>query len=205
MTPAEDRVRIFCAVFPPPEASAPVAHAIETLRRPGDGVAWVRPATLHFTLRFLGEIAAERVDAVSRAASMAARDVVPFRARMGPTGMFPNEKRPRILWLGLDEGGQRMRALAARLDEALGHAGFGPADQPFSPHLTLGRVRDDVQAHDAIAAFTQAAFPKESFDVEELVVVRSTLDPRGARYEPVARIRLEPLGPAQAAGPSSSR
>jgi 2'-5' RNA ligase len=181
--------RSFLAVFPPPPVVARVAAAVDALRRQGDGVGWVRPENIHYTLRFLGDLDAAGLAAAGRAGATAARAIAPFRITLGGTGTFPNGKRPRVLWLGAREGAAELSSLAAALEEALAFEGLGRADKPFAPHLTLGRVRD--AGDPAIPArFGAGKFPAESFDVREIVLVKSTLDPRGARYEPLERYAL---------------
>jgi len=186
-----DTTRTFIAVFPPSAVTARIASALDALRAPGDGVSWVRSTNLHFTLRFLGDLPPDDVEAARRAASQAARGTEPFRLVFGAQGMFPNSIQPRVLWLGVQDGADALVALATRLEVALGDERFPPADKPFSPHLTLGRVRDRADAGSVGRRLAVAEFPAgESFEVRDLVVVRSTLAAGGSRYEPIARYSL---------------
>ena len=186
-----DTTRTFVAVFPSADVASRISSALDSLRRPGDGVSWVRSANLHYTLRFLGDLPADDVEAARRAASLAARGTAPFRLVLGAQGMFPNSIQPRVLWLGALGGADDLVALATRLEVALGDERFPPADKPFSPHLTLGRVRDRADAGAVGLRFAAAEFPEgESFEVGDLVVVRSTLAAGGSRYEAIARYSL---------------
>ncbi|MEP7028030.1 MAG: RNA 2',3'-cyclic phosphodiesterase [Candidatus Eisenbacteria bacterium] len=187
-----DTTRTFVAVFPPADVVARIATAIDALRRPGDGVGWVHTPNLHYTLRFLGDLEPERLAAARRAAARAAGECSPFSVRLGAPGLFPDARRPRVLWLGAAEGEGPLTRLAAHLEAALAADGFAPADKPFAPHLTLGRVRDAADGAAVARRFTDAPPPDALFEVRELVVVKSTLDPRGARYEPLARLELGP-------------
>ena len=95
-----------------------------------------------------------------------------------------------MLWLGASEGAQALTGLARVLETALLNEGFGRADKPFAPHLTLGRVRNTADGPKVAARVLAAKVPADAFEVRELIVVRSTHDPRGALYEPLAAVAL---------------
>ncbi len=198
-------MRVFFAVFPPPDVVEALARTVESIRRPGDSVSWVKAANIHYTLRFLGELGDSRVAAAGRAGEAAVVGLARFALRLGAPGLFPNPLRPRVLWLGTSEGGDALRLLARSLDEALRREGFAPPDKPFAPHLTLGRVREGGRAHEpgrthepggtresgqagaAAHAFCAATFPSLAFEVAALALIHSTLDPRGSIYAPIGR------------------
>ena len=182
--------RTFLGVFPPPGVVERVADALEQVRQAGDGVGWVKSANVHYTLRFLGDLEPAGVEAAVRAAQRAAAATKRFRIALGAPGVFPDARRPRVLWLGASEGAQALTGLARVLETALMTENFGRADKPFAPHLTLGRVRDTADGAKVSARFLAGVFPRDGFEVGELVVVRSTLDPRGAVYEPIERAAL---------------
>ena len=135
-------MRLFLAVFPPPGVQRAAYAAIEALRRPGDGVSWVKPENLHYTMRFLGEVGEDGARRAADAATESAAKSRRFDAALGPLGAFPSARRARVIWVGMSEGAEALVALARDLDRALEKRGFGGADKPFSAHLTLGRVRD---------------------------------------------------------------
>lgn len=174
-------MRIFLAVFPPPAVQAAAAAAIEGLRRPHDGVSWVKPDNLHYTLRFLGEIGADGLGRAGQAAHEAARKSRAFDAALGALGAFPNPRRARVIWAGMSEGAAPLEALARDLETELERRGFEREGRGFSAHLTLGRVREP--GHDwtsDLAGATVAAGAR--FVVDRLLVVESQLDPRGSIY-----------------------
>jgi 2'-5' RNA ligase len=179
--------RLFLAVVPPPEAQAAAARACEALRAPGDRASWVKRENLHYTLRFLGELGADGARRATEAAREAASDHAPFEAALGAFGCFPNVHKARVLWIGLSEGEAPMRALAASLDAALHRRGFDGADKPFAPHLTVARHRD---AADWTAKLAVAPTLEARFAVDRLVLVKSTLSPRGSIYEVTGEAKL---------------
>lgn len=196
MTGSEARerglMRIFVAVFPPAEVQSRAASVIERIRAEGDGVSWVKADNLHFTIRFLGDLGESGAGRAAAAVREAAAAMPAFRAALGPPGAFPGPRKARVLWLGLSAGAEQLVELARAVERGLEDAGFGRADRPFKPHLTIGRVRDRErdwsQALDAAAA--DGGGPA-GFDVDRVVVVQSTLSPKGSVY----RVRDEaPLG-----------
>jgi RNA 2',3'-cyclic 3'-phosphodiesterase len=181
-------MRIFVAAFPSPEAQQAAFGVIGRLRRAGDGVSWVRRESLHYTLRFMGELEEDALTRVIEAASEAAGGLAPFAARLGGLGAYPDARHARVLWLGLSEGADLLVALAQALERALVARGFAAAERPFSPHLTLGRPRRGGEDWSArLAAGAVEAEPGHSFTVDRVRVVHSTLSPGGSIY----RVRAE--------------
>ncbi len=184
-------MRIFLAVFPSAEAQEAAARVIERLRRPGDGVSWVKRENLHYTVRFMGELGESGLARVTEAARAGAVGHPRFEAALGATGAFPNPRRARVLWLGLTEGGEALVSLARAVEQALRGRGFDRADHAFTSHLTLGRVRQrDQDWSERLAAVS--AEPTARFMVDRVLVVQSTLSPRGSIYQVRAEAGLAP-------------
>jgi len=184
-------MRLFIAVFPPPQARALARQAGAGLRRAepaGARVSWVKEENLHYTMRFLGELGEDGARRIGEAALTAAAARRAFDAQLGAPGAFPNARRARVLWLGLSHGAEALVALAQALDRALAPRGFAAPDHPFSAHLTLGRVREPAADWSAALARAQPPEgPEARFRVERLTVVESTLSPQGSIYN----VRLE--------------
>ncbi len=183
-------MRLFVAVFPPAEVAERLAEWIEATREPGDGVSWVRPENLHYTLRFLGEVEESRAAAVLRAAQEAVRGARPFPLVLGEAGAFPDFRRPRVLWIGTRQGATDLETVARSLEEALARERFGRAEKPFRTHLTLGRVRQESRAARALERL-RASRVNGEFVVDRLAVVHSTLRPAGSEYRVLGEARLE--------------
>jgi 2'-5' RNA ligase len=186
---ARGRMRIFLAVFPSAEAQRAVHAAAEVLKRPGDGVSWVKRENLHYTLRFMGDLGADGLSRVTEAAEEAAKSGAPFAAALGALGAFPGARRARVLWVGMTEGDERLTAVARALEAALARRGFDRADHPFSAHLTIGRVREPrADWTERLAAVRVEPAPR--FTVDRLCVVESRLSPHGSTYTVVHEARL---------------
>ncbi|HEX2202658.1 MAG TPA: RNA 2',3'-cyclic phosphodiesterase [Longimicrobium sp.] len=146
----------------------------------------VPPANWHLTLRFLGQTSAEQhrrlVDPLRGA------DLGPaFELAFGGLGAFPRPARATVLWVGVSEGADAVKALAARMEAAARAAGFAPEPKPFSPHLTVSRLRDPADLRGAIA---EAPPFDGRMRMEEVVLFRSHLGGGAPRYEAVERFGL---------------
>lgn len=165
--------------------------AIERLRSVGRDVAWVSSANLHLTLKFLGNVAEERLGAIAGALEGSAARVHAFDADFVGLGAFPSLTRPRVVWAGVTEGADATVELAGRVDEALTTLGFAREERTFSPHVTLGRVRQprrDPSLTEALGAAAGARFGR--IGVTRVSLMRSELSPRGARHSELASMSL---------------
>jgi 2'-5' RNA ligase len=187
--------RLFVALEPPEPVRRRLGALAEDLRRgagrAGDEVRWVPPANVHLTLQFLGAVPEERVAAVEAALGEAAAEARPLSLSVRGVGGFPNARRPRVVWAGLEGDVAPLAALVAGLGARLGKLGFPPEDRPFSPHLTLGRARDGRGAPGLGGALARAGQAEPApWRASEVVLFESHLSPRGPRYEAIARVAL---------------
>jgi RNA 2',3'-cyclic 3'-phosphodiesterase len=177
-------VRLFLAVFPSPATRALAAHVIDGLRKPGDGVSWVKEDNLHYTMRFIGEVGEDGASRVAQAADEAAAGVPAFDAVLGDLGAFPGVRKARVIWVGLSTGGDALKHLAERLATALDKRGWERERQKFQAHLTLGRVREPDRDWGPVfaSAPTLSGERDARFRVSGLQVVVSQLNPKGSIY-----------------------
>jgi 2'-5' RNA ligase len=147
---------------------------------------WSRPEGRHLTLKFLGEVADERVGAVGEAVAEAASRHAGFDAAFADLGGFPTLRRPRVLWIGIGEGADALGALAADVEASLQRLGFPGEDRPFRGHFTLARFAEPR----IVQRMPVVAVPVDPFRVEELILFRSQLHPKGARYTALERFPL---------------
>ncbi|MEW6517126.1 MAG: RNA 2',3'-cyclic phosphodiesterase [candidate division FCPU426 bacterium] len=190
-------VRIFIAVALEEAVRRQVEAAISRLRPLAPGLRWVRPENLHFTMAFMGEIPAERVDTVAAAGRAAASGQQPFVMRLGGLGVFPGRGQARVLWLGLETGQEALSRLQTALAAGLRQAGFELEQREFAPHLTLARVPQDAKAWNPTAVLAQAPALGAEQTVNSLHVMRSQLTPAGAVY---SVLHTCPLGKRNEAG-----
>jgi len=188
-------LRLFVAVDLPGQVREALARLQGGLRSHDlSNLRWVRPQGIHLTLKFLGETPAGRVAAITEALAGAIRGRRRSRLALGALGTFGGRRRPRVLWLDITGDIEHMRELQAAVEEALVEVGFPPEERDFSPHLTLARVPQPGRpgtAERIAQALESVVPPRSEFDVREVVLMRSTLQPGGAVYERLAAFPLE--------------
>lgn len=149
---------------------------------------------MHLTLAFIGHVPETRAgDARTALDSLAGAG--PVDARLGPLGAFPNARRPRVVWAGMAEGGEAVRARALRVREALQAREVPFDDAPPVAHLTIARLRDRATTAERAAlgeavSRLAAAVPELRFAIREAVLFESRLSPRGPSYLAVGRVPL---------------
>jgi 2'-5' RNA ligase len=185
--------RLFCAVALPEDVRAAAAAHGARLREafPRVRTSWERPEKMHLTLKFVGEVERERAVELSGAAARAAGTATSFDLSVGGTGTFPPHGQPRVLWLGVEDTGGGLALLQRQLEDACAAAGFPREARPFSPHLTLARVREPRDARELAASHRETNFAARTFNVDEILVIRSELGPGGSRYTTISRHQLQ--------------
>ena len=144
---------------------------------------------LHLTLKFLGSVPEASIEPVTGALRDASLGMSPFEACIRGLDAFPSAGRPRVLWAGVTDGAAQMTELAGRVDTTLSALGFAREERPFSPHITLGRMRRpgrDPALTDALGRGATREFGR--MRVPSVSLMRSELSPRGARYTGLATV-----------------
>ena len=136
-------IRAFIAIDIPVDVRAAFSEAQARLKRAHTGVkvSWTKIENLHLTLQFLGYVEEPAIDKIRAALESVATQCGTFDLPVRGAGGFPDERRPHVLWVGCDDGGGKLRALAQAVQAAMQPLGFEPERRDFSAHLTLGRVK----------------------------------------------------------------
>lgn len=180
-------MRTFIAIEVSEEIRNTLAQIEAHLKYAGADVKWVRPDIVHMTVKFLGEIDEKKAGEVKASLDSVARTTKPFELTLKDIGAFPKIANPRVIWVGLGKGASESTELALKVDEALSGIGFQKEERPFSPHLTIGRVRSapnkaklaEKMASAASSFQLSAVSPHR---VSSLILFRSTLTPQGSIY-----------------------
>src|SRR5882724_134464 len=135
-------IRAFIAIDLSDEVRVAIEEAQARLKRMDLGVkiSWTKVANLHLTLQFLGYVEETVVEKIKPALQLVAAQHQPFAVSVRGAGAFPNEKRPRVVWIGCDDAGNKLKTLARAVQDAMREFGFTPEHHEFSAHLTLGRI-----------------------------------------------------------------
>jgi 2'-5' RNA ligase len=183
-------MRAFVALRLNPDSEDAVSAFIGELRMLNGSISWSRRDNLHLTLRFLGNaIPVPRVEALAPALKRIAAATKPFDLSASGTGAFPDLRRPRVIWIGAVAA--PLIRLAQEVEAAARACGFNAESRPYSPHLTIGRVRD-FHGGEAVRQHL-ASNCKRDFGIsriESISLYRSHLGRDGATYEELGRYPL---------------
>lgn len=175
--------RTFIAIDLDESIRSRFAEVQDHLRAVRADMRWVRPEQAHLTLKFLGDATADQIEVMASALDAIAADATPFEIGFAGLGVFPNERRPRVLWIGLGEGTAHVRPVAAAIDQAAEAVGFERERRPFSGHITLGRFKSDSgweRLRDRM--HEQVGFDAGRMTVGAVHLIESVLSPQGPQY-----------------------
>ena len=193
-----EQVRSFIAIELPDELKLELSHLearLESGKQPG--IKWVDPYSIHLTLKFLGNIAVDRIKEITEAMDAAAQGIPPFHLEVKDLGVFPNLKRVQVVWVGISGEIDKLNQLQKQLESNLARLRFAPESRPFTPHLTLARLRNQVSLDErqrfgqliASNRFEAAATIK----VATINLMRSQLTREGAIYSRISAVSLKKL------------
>lgn len=179
-----EQIRTFVAIPLPAAVIEELGKLVSRIKPLAGNVKWVRPQSIHLTLKFLGNLSPEGLARVFAGMNLAFNPAPPvFKLQTGGVGTFPNPRRPRVLWVGVNEGGTgALIGLQKAIESALADQGFVREDRKFSPHLTMARIKVPGGLEKMMEVFTAYSFPAIEFPVREVHVMRSDLKPEGAIY-----------------------
>ncbi len=191
-----EQIRSFIAIELPHEVKSALAElqaGLQPDKQPS--VKWVDPYSIHLTLKFLGDIAAAKISDITSAIEEASREIAPFSLEVKGLGVFPNFKRVRVVWVGVEGDTSRLKLLQQRIESNLVPLGFARESRPFTPHLTLARVRERIAPIEqqsfgqliAGASFETA----HQFTVSSINLMRSQLTREGAIYRQLTAVSLK--------------
>ena len=158
-------------------------------------VKWVNPQSIHLTLKFLGNIAINRTNEITRAMDEAAQEIPPFHLEVKELGIFPNLKRMQVAWVGISGEINKLSRIQQRIESNLAPLGFTAESRPFTPHLTLARLRDQVSP-DERQRFGQLVADTKfeavyTFRVDSISLMKSQLTREGAIYNRLSSVGLK--------------
>lgn len=180
-------VRLFVAMDIPEETRRALGALIERLRAIRSGARWVRVEGMHLTLKFIGEVAPEKSEAIQTALADV-RSAAAVEMKFRGVGFFPNAKHPRVFWAGM-EATPNLAEIAAEIEKRLEPLGIGREQRAFKPHLTLARFNSEqglAELRNEIERAGVIEFGASSS--AEFHLYESKLKPSGAEYRKVATI-----------------
>ncbi|MFY9218829.1 MAG: RNA 2',3'-cyclic phosphodiesterase [Tepidanaerobacteraceae bacterium] len=158
----------------------------ENLNQIFNGIRWVKPDNFHITLAFLGEITTNQASTVKNILEGIIPKHEPFVIEMSDVGFFPNRRNPRVFWIGIKEQPKLLK-LKHDIDKGLTESNINFDKKPFSPHLTLGRIKSSVEIK---SETVETLDFKDSFLVKEVSLMKSDLYSNGPIYTELYSFKL---------------
>jgi 2'-5' RNA ligase len=191
-------IRAFIAISLPNPIQQKLDEVTRLFKNEKTGaVRWVSANNIHLTLKFLGEVDGAKVEAISQVIQAESQHIHPFELSASGVGAFPNLRRPRVIWVGV-QAPQALIDLANAIDQGTQRLGFQGEERAFSPHLTLGRLSQNasLQEMQSVAQALSAARISNlgSFTVTQVTLFRSDLQSSGAVHTPLFTASLNTLG-----------
>ena len=157
-------------------------------------VKWVDPYSIHLTLKFLGSIAVDRISEITRAMEEAAQAIPPFHLEVSDLGVFPNLRRVQVAWVGISGEVDKLGQLQQGIESNLARLGFATESRPFTPHLTLARLRNQASPEERQRFGQLIAGTKfevvYTIEVDAISLMRSQLTREGAIYSRISSVGL---------------
>lgn len=184
-------IRTFIAIDINQSAKQKISCLIDQLTRSNADAKWITENQMHFTLKFLGQTDELLIPKISEALKSLVENFGEFTISFSDIGAFPNIKRPRVIWLGIDKGKDKLELLNGKIETALEKLGFEKEKRQFTAHLTLGRVRSlkNIEGLKALIDKMDIRLEDE-IKANKVILYRSTLSPKGAIYTPLVELPL---------------
>jgi len=184
-------IRTFIAIEIETKVKDDIAVWQSKLKKVADGVKWVDKNNIHITLKFLGNIEESQITDIKKAIEKSIEGIKSFEIEIKGEGCFPNINRPRVIWIGVERGKDILKEIAKNLENECEKLGFKKEKRPFSPHLTIGRVKRFMKSLTMLRKFLEENdFPAKKFTATEIVLMKSDLKPTGPVYTPIEKIKL---------------
>ena len=186
-------LRVFLAVELSSDLCRKVAEFQQQLRGNLPEVNWVRPESIHLTLKFLGYVDAAMVEQLLPAMEPVGRNQAPLSLEIQGLGVFPHIRRPRILWIGCAGDIPSLLKLVSRIEGALVPLGFPLEEKPYHPHLTLARIKHGNSKVGSVLTYSGLLEQPQTLGalrIERITLFRSDVSSFGAEYTPLWRVAM---------------
>ena len=192
----QETLRLFIAIELSEELKEAIHSLIEKLRASDTNfsIRWVSYGGLHITLKFLGEVPRANIAIVEEAMKAAAENKNTFELSLSGTGVFPNERRPGVFWIGVKDSERSLVDLAKSVIKECSNRGFPDENRPFSPHITIGRAREKAGTADLtkIAGHLRSVNLRIEFQIiDHISLIWSQLTPKGPIYTTLSMASLD--------------
>jgi 2'-5' RNA ligase len=184
--------RLFIALALPAAAKAELNSLVHALRRSTSDVRWVRSEHVHITMKFLGDVEESRIDSIVQALARL-HDESSFWFNLSTVGAFPDRENPRVIWTGLGKGRNEIVSLANTVERSMEGVGFPPEARSYSPHITIGRVKEPGNFKTLWQRVAATPFESNQIDAHEVLLIHSSLTKTGPIYTELESFSLRGL------------
>ena len=192
MSDEANNIRAFLAIEPAEDILQAVSRLQEKIKLEVSGrMSWTKPQSQHLTLKFFGDVSADDVKNICSAVEKRLATASSLILKIEKLGVFPDIKRPRVLWVGMAGDVEKLTVLQSNLEKDFEKIGFPREDRPFKAHLTLARIKDPRDITGMSEALKKhSGFTAGEFTCKELILFQSKLTPQGAIYTKLAGFAL---------------
>jgi RNA 2',3'-cyclic 3'-phosphodiesterase len=193
---AIELIRSFIAIELPPEVKSDLDSLQKMLiTKQQDWIKWVSPESMHITLKFLGDVASDKIDEIKMGIEESSVGIPPFNLQIKGLGVFPNLKRMQIIWVGIAGDISYLKQIQKNIENNLSILGYPAENREFTPHLTLGRIRYSIPPLDQqkLAQLIEGYNFTSSHEIQvnSINLMKSQLTPRGPIYTRMGIIPLK--------------
>ncbi|MBI5674500.1 MAG: RNA 2',3'-cyclic phosphodiesterase [Nitrospirae bacterium] len=184
-------LRSFIAIELPEKVKSAISELQQELKKRKADIRWVKPESIHLTLKFLGDTDEKILDRIVEAIKAACGGYGRFNLETKGVGVFPDMRAPRVLWLGISDN-DSLTGLQKSIEDGLAKLGFSPEKRRFRPHLTIGRFKSSFGKeglYDKIEELKDISLGL--IEVQSIFLIKSELNPSGAKYTKIAGIDLK--------------
>lgn len=186
-------MRLFIAIEVPDDIKNEVVALEEERLANFYRAKWIEKENIHLTLKFLGEVEERRLEDVKKIVSEISKNNAKFDLNLKNLGGFPNLKRPRVLWIGVEEGKENIVYLMEQLETAFARFGIEPEKRKKTPHITMGRVKELIQRYGGKEQkeINKLTYESRVFKANSILLFKSVLTPKGAVHTVVEQYALQ--------------
>ena len=183
-------MRLFIALPLSDDIERFLSNIIDNLKQKRGQVKWVNSKNIHLTMKFLGETDKSIIEAISTTVKKVASKHSSVKCTIDKIGGFPNLRRPKVIWAGIEDNIDRLEAIVSDIENEMAGLGFEKENRKFKSHLTLGRVKDNRNLYELTKYLESYQLQPKEILFDKIVLFKSTLTPDGPIYERLIEAEL---------------
>lgn len=185
-----EQLRTFIAIELPGDIKGELSDLQQELACPDLHAKWVSRENIHLTLKFLGAVASDRIAEITGALKESLKNEEGFSFTLNGVGAFPSPSRPKVVWVGITEGKEKLRTIAGKIEATLEKMGFPKEKRGFSAHVTLSRIKREGKSGVLKEKIESKDYSSHPIRVSTIAIMKSDLTPGGPIYSKLGEVRL---------------